>query len=74
MSVVKFVGIDDWNRPVFKAKGKKAYYVSLDILFPYGESKESVLSKVKNTDLTYYGPSLNCEPYGDSCNVTIDRS
>lgn len=71
---VMFVNIDDWNRPIFKDTTKKAYYGSLDKLFPYGESEEEVLKQVTQEDLTYFGSSFNCEPWGGECEVEIVRS
>ena len=63
---VKFKGIDDWNRPVFKAIDQSLYYGSVDILFDYDATEEEVLQKVTAFNLSYFGHSFNCEPYGDS--------
>ena len=43
---VKYVNIDDFNRPVFKDNNGN-YYGSTDKLFPYWESEKSVIEKVK---------------------------
>ena len=61
---VRFVNIDDWNRPVFKQIDAKLYYGSTEKLFPYEESEESVLKTVTAEDLTYFGEKFNCEPMG----------
>lgn len=61
---VRFVNIDDWNRPVFKQIDAKLYYGSTEKLFPYEESEESVLKTVSEMDLTYFGEKFNCEPMG----------
>ena len=55
---VRFVNIDDWNRPVFKQIDAKLYYGSTEKLFPYEESEESVLKTVSEMDLTYFGEKL----------------
>lgn len=67
---ISFVGIDDFNRPVFKHSHNK-YYGSLDILFPYGASKADVLKKVKANDIVYFGRTFNCEPMGTPAHVRI---
>lgn len=61
---IKFEGIDDWNRPVFRAVNSNYRFGSVEILFPYGESEESVLKKVSEKHLCYFGNSFNCEPMG----------
>lgn len=61
---IKFEGIDDWNRPVFKAVNSNHRFGSVEILFPYWESEETVLEKVSEKQLYYFGNSFNCEPMG----------
>jgi len=61
-----FVGIDSWNRPVWKAPDIKAYYGSVNELFNYGDTEETVLKKVDTYDLCYFGDSFGCEPMGSS--------
>jgi len=62
---VKFIGIDDWNRPVFKDIEKESYYGSLNTLFGYDATEDIVLKTVLSTELLLFGNSFNCEPWGD---------
>lgn len=61
---LKFVGIDYWNRPVFKVPDKREYYGSVDILFSEGATEAEVLKKVDTYNLCYFGNSFGCEPMG----------
>ena len=61
-----FVGIDSWNRPVFKAKNERAYFGSVNELFSEEATEEEVLKKVDIFDLCYLGNSFGCEPMGTS--------
>lgn len=65
---LKFVGIDDWNRPVFKRDDKKQYFGDTDNLFDWSATKEEVLSLYEGKDLhrfiCYFGTSFGCEPSG----------
>jgi len=70
MTKVKFVGIDDWNRPIFK-DDKKNYYGSTDILFDYDETEGNVLERVEAKDLTFFGNHFGCEPMGIPYDVQI---
>ena len=64
---LKFEKIDDWNRPVFKDKyGNR--FGSVDKLFGWDVSKEEVLRKVTEKDITYFGTKFNCEPEGIKIN------
>ncbi len=73
---VKFVGIDDWNRPCFKSTKSKLFFGSLDKLFPWGTPEEKVLETVTEEDLLYFGREFDCEPYGANPpkDITIVRS
>jgi hypothetical protein len=71
MEVVQYVGIDFWNRPVFKSIDRDLYYGSVDILFDYGASESDVMEKISSDMLLYFGRSLDDDPMGDSCNVKI---
>ncbi len=67
---LKFVGIDDWNRPIFKQENKKAYFGMTDHLFNYNDDWERVKDRIKEimeTDvrhLEYFGAKFGCEPKG----------
>lgn len=68
--LVKFVGIDDWNRPIFKVLEKNYYLSDLHNLFDYGTTEEQIKEFYKdkelNRHLTYHGRSKDCEPEGYS--------
>jgi hypothetical protein len=62
---VKYVNIDSWNRPIFKAVDNPFYYGSTETLCSHGESEEVVKTKVVEKDLCYFGNHFDCEPMGD---------
>ncbi|RLD59817.1 MAG: hypothetical protein DRI97_00010 [Bacteroidetes bacterium] len=59
-----FVGIDSWNRPVWKAPDQRAYFGSVNELFDYESTEEEVLKKVDTYGLCYMGDHFGCEPMG----------
>jgi len=62
---LKFIGIDSWNRPIFKdVNNKRDYYGATDILFDYEDTAELVLNKISPEHITFFGNSFNCEPMG----------
>lgn len=64
---VKFIGIDDFNRPVFKVAGDKyttLHFGSTTTLFPYYASEEIVINNITVSELEYFGDRFNCEPHG----------
>jgi len=61
--LVKFCGIDSWNRPIFKGENG-LYYGSVDILFSYESTEKEVLEKVTEEWLVYFGRKFGCEPMG----------
>lgn len=61
---IKFVGIDSWNRPIFKDINNKAYFGSTDVLLDYNATEKEVLNVISEKDLTYFGNSFDCEPMG----------
>ncbi len=68
---VWFVGIDSWNRPIFKDELNN-YYGSTNKLFPYPASEHDVMKIVTPEDLTYFGSKFDCEPMGTPVsNITI---
>ncbi len=64
---IKFYGVDDWSRPVFKRLDKKEFYGCVDKLVDYDISNEEIYKQIKSTDLVYFGNSFGCEPMGTSC-------
>ena len=69
---LKFYGIDNFNRPIFKNIEKKQFYGSTDKLFNHNVDVNEVLKIVDEKDLTYFGKSFNCEPLGISINSEIE--
>lgn len=69
---LKFYGIDNFNRPIFKDIENKKFYGSTDKLFNHNANVTEVLSIVDKKDLTYFGKSFNCEPLGISINPEIE--
>lgn len=63
---IKFRGIDDFNRPVFKDVDSPNHYGSTCKLFSYGVKKEEVIKYFKDNpeELEYFGKKFNCEPNG----------
>lgn len=63
---IKFRGIDDWNRPVFKDIDRSLYFGSVNTLFNGNEPKEDVIRffKENKDDLELFGDHFNCEPHG----------
>ena len=74
---VKFVYIDDWNRPVFKVLEKGYYLSDLHNLFDYGTTEKQIKDFYKDKELnrylTYHGKIKDCEPMGCSmCEYNIE--
>lgn len=66
---LRFIGIDDWNRPVFKDIDSELYFGDTNKLWTYkelGEDNKLVNEYYKNnTDsLIYFGSEFDCEPNG----------
>ena len=77
---VKFEGIDDWSRPVFKKVNSNIRLGDVNKLWTYnelGKNNETLLNYYReNSDvLEYFGQSFNCEPNGgklkDTCLIVI---
>lgn len=66
---LKFITIDDWNRPIFEVLEKKYYVSDLNNLFDWNTSELEIKSFYKDKDLskvlTYHGSSKDCEPMGN---------
>lgn len=72
---VQFVGVDKFNRPIFKSLDKqRRFYGSVHKLFYYEATESEVLELVTEDDLEYFGSRFGCEPYGTWVdNLTIVR-
>lgn len=63
---LKFYGIDEFNRPVFKNVEKNNFYGSDEILFSHSATSEEVIKAIteKKIRVVYFGTHFNCEPEG----------
>jgi hypothetical protein len=68
---LKFRGLDDWNRPVYKQEDAKVYIGSTSVLFPNKEiapngttAEINAYFRANLDKLEYFGTSFNCEPDG----------
>lgn len=64
---IKFVGIDSWNRPIYKDVNSRTYFGATNALFGYDE--EDLAQQYINEhieELTYFGQHFDCEPMGIS--------
>jgi hypothetical protein len=64
MKKVQFVGVDSFNRPIFKSMTDKAHYGSTETLFSYDATESEVLAKIDANGLSYFGTRFDCEPMG----------
>lgn len=74
--MIYFYGIDEWNRPCFKALEENVFFGDTDHLFDYGASEEEVQKYYKdlldiNKYLCYFGTHFGCEPMG-TCPESMD--
>lgn len=62
---VKFVGIDSFNRPIFRSIDfPRNHFGATDVLFSFEADENEVLSRISAKDLTYFGNKFDCEPMG----------
>jgi len=64
---IKFEGIDDWNRPVFKSLNSNVRYGSTNKLFNWNTPAKEIIDYFKTTTvdgLEYFGHRFGCEPNG----------
>jgi hypothetical protein len=63
---IKFRGIDNWSRPIYKVIDKPMYFGSTDTLFKDEVEEEKVNEHFReNTkELEYFGNKFGCEPHG----------
>ena len=64
---LKFEGIDNWNRPIFKDLNNNRYG-SVCTLFRFTATYEDVIKKLSVFNLSYFGKTFGCEPFGASIN------
>lgn len=72
---IKFRGIDNFNRPVFKDKDSHDHYGSTCKLFSWSTPPEEIIEffKANMDELEYFGRSFGCEPNGGlSKNITLN--
>ena len=69
--VIKFMGVDDFNRPVFKVADSAIYFGSTATLFPDlkkfpNGTKEEINEYFRNNqqEIEFFGNKFNCEPHG----------
>lgn len=65
---VKFIGIDYWNRAMFKLEGKSVYLSNVEILFDYDATENDVREKISESNLTYHGTDPEDDPMGTAVN------
>ena len=70
---IKFKGVDDFNRPVFKDINSNTYYGCTNKLFGWDEKPENIIEFFKSNigELEYFGSHFNCEPNGGLSKNTI---
>lgn len=63
---IKFKGIDNFNRPVYKDINSNMYFGSTKSLFAYDKNFKDINDYLKENlnELEYFGNSFNCEPHG----------
>ena len=66
---IQFIGIDSWNRPIFKALDRENFFIGDNMhLFDYGATEDEVLKFYEDLELskylTYFGTHFGCEPWG----------
>lgn len=72
-----FVGVDEWNRPTFRAvSDNRRFYCDTDNLFDYGAKEETVTGFYASNPcmlrhICYKGLMFDSEPDGTPVNVTI---
>jgi len=67
--IIKFVGIDSWNRPVFKQIGKNVFFGDVNKLWVFkelGENNKNLYKYYENNPKTLelFGSEFDCEPHG----------
>lgn len=71
---IYFVGVDEWNRPVFKCDSNKLYYCDTEHLFDYDVKENEIVEQYKRigtSTICYKGTQFNSEPAVYDCEVEI---
>lgn len=75
---IKFVGIDDWGRPIFKPLNKNYYLSDTGHLFRSGDDEKTIkefyaeMPFPLNKYITYHGSSFDSEPYGNEVEEDLE--
>ena len=65
LELIKFRGVDYFNRPVFRSiTHKRNFYGCTYRLFAYDATEDDVLDEIDERDLCFFGNSFGCEPEG----------
>ncbi len=68
--VIKFYGIDNFNRPIFKQVNKQQFFGLIDHLFrdenEFNDKKDYFLQwlDTHQDNISFFGTHFNCEPLG----------
>ena len=62
--ILVFETIDFWNRPVFKQIDTELRFGSVEILFDYNTPGDKVLEKITESDIVFFGTSIDDDPDG----------
>lgn len=71
MKQIRFVGVDEWNRPTFKETDGNRYYCDVEHLFNYGATEPEIKAQADKLTPIFKGYTFNAEPQGDPCEVQI---
>ena len=67
---IKFKGIDDWNRPIYKQVDQPRYFGSCNVLVPStaipstNPKDINDYFRLKMQEIEFFGNSFGCEPHG----------
>lgn len=68
---IKFRGIDDFNRPIFKDIKSPAHFGCVNKLYSGGTKPKEIIEyfKENSSSLLYFGNRFNCEPEGTKSDI-----
>ena len=74
---IEFVGVDDWNRPIFKPVEKNYYLSDVNNLFDYGTSEEKIKQFYKDLKplreyITIHGFRVDEDPHGGQLKYDLE--